>query len=56
MANGVERKKADCGPDYSGIKHTPTKLNKGAVVMLQDCDYQMPQQEWTGGINHFFIQ
>lgn len=46
MANRMEHKKTDCGPDFSGIKHTSTKLNKGAMVMLQDCDYQMPQQEY----------
>lgn len=44
--NGMEHKKTDCGPDFSGIKHTPTKLHEGATVMLQDCDYQMPQQEY----------
>lgn len=46
MANGMEHKKTDCGPVFSGTKHTPTKLNKGAMVMLQDCDYEMPQPEY----------
>lgn len=50
MANGMEHIKTDCSPDFSGIKHTPTKLNKGAMVMLQDCDYQMPQYLFSGQV------
>lgn len=46
MTSEMEHIKTDYSLDFSGIKHIPTKLNKGAMVMLQDCDYQMPQQEY----------
>lgn len=42
---GWSTKRQTAGLDFSGIKHTPTKLNKGAAVMLQDRDYQMPQRQ-----------